>query len=48
MLWGPAWVAAGRRDRRAGIVDVAPTLARVLGLPAPAQSEGRVLPLARD
>lgn len=44
-FWGPAWVSAGRREGRVAVVDLAPTLAKVLGLPAPAASQGRPLPL---
>lgn len=44
LLWGPRWVAPGRYDGRVDMVDLAPTLARVLGVPAPAASEGRALP----
>jgi predicted AlkP superfamily pyrophosphatase or phosphodiesterase len=47
MFYGPAWVRAGRYDARAGVVDIAPTIAAVLGIPAPAASEGRVLPVMR-
>lgn len=43
MLWGPSWVKPGRIDRRVEVVDLAPTLAKVLGIPAPSQSEGRAL-----
>jgi arylsulfatase A-like enzyme len=45
MFWGPRWLGAGRVDARVEIADIAPTLARLLGIPAPAQSEGRPLPL---
>jgi hypothetical protein len=44
-FYGPAWVKAGRRDERAEVVDIAPTLAAMLGVRPPAASEGRVLPL---
>lgn len=47
MFWGPAWVAPKRVDVRADMVDLAPTLAAVLGVRAPAASEGRALPLGR-
>ena len=40
-FYGPAWVKAGRRDERVEVVDIAPTLADVLGVRAPAASEGR-------
>ena len=46
MLYGPAWIpAAGRIDKRVEVSDIAPTLAKLLGVPPPAQSEGRVLPM---
>jgi arylsulfatase A-like enzyme len=42
MLLG-AGIKAGRYDRTVAVVDLAPTLARVLGVTAPPQSEGQVL-----
>ena len=45
LFWGPKWVSAGRRDGRVEVVDIAPTLARVLGVAAPSASEGRPLPI---
>lgn len=45
LFYGPAWVKPGRHDARADITDIAPTLARILGVPAPAASEGKVLPV---
>ena len=46
LLYGPAWIpAAGRIDKRVEVSDIAPTLARILGVPPPAQSEGRPLPM---
>jgi arylsulfatase A-like enzyme len=45
LFYGPAWVKAGRHDARADIADIAPTLARILRVPAPADSEGKVLPV---
>lgn len=45
MLWGPRWMRPAARPERVGMVDLAPTLARLLGVAAPAQSEGRVLPI---
>lgn len=44
-FYGPAWISAGRREGRVEVADIAPTLAALLGVPAPAASEGRVLPL---
>ena len=46
LMYGPAWVKPGRIDTRVEVVDIAPTLARLLRVPAPAASEGRLLPLA--
>lgn len=45
LFYGPAWVKAGRVDARVEEVDVAPTLARMLGISAPSASEGKLLPL---
>lgn len=45
LFYGPAWMRAGRVDQRVEVVDIAPTLAAVLGVAAPAASEGRALPL---
>src|SRR5258708_6038943 len=45
LIYGPAWVRAGRIDARVEMADVAPTLARLLGIPDPSSSEGRALPL---
>jgi predicted AlkP superfamily pyrophosphatase or phosphodiesterase len=45
LLWGPRWVKPGRIDTPVEPLDIAPTLARLLGVPAPAASEGRLLPL---
>jgi hypothetical protein len=39
-------VKPGRIDSRVEVVDIAPTLSRVLGIAAPSASEGRALPLA--
>lgn len=45
LFYGPKWVKAGRVDDRVEVTDIAPTLANLLGIPAPAAAEGRVLPL---
>lgn len=45
LFWGPRWVKPGQVDAKVEAVDIAPTLARILRVPAPAQSEGKVLPL---
>jgi predicted AlkP superfamily pyrophosphatase or phosphodiesterase len=46
LVYGPKWVKPGRVDSRVEVVDIAPTLSRLLGVPAPSASEGRPLPLA--
>jgi len=46
LFYGPRWVAPGRIDTSAEVVDIAPTLARMLQVAVPAASEGRLLPLA--
>jgi predicted AlkP superfamily pyrophosphatase or phosphodiesterase len=45
LFYGPRWSAAGRVDTRVEVVDIAPTLAWILGIAPPSQSEGRLLPL---
>jgi arylsulfatase A-like enzyme len=45
LFYGPAWVKAGKRDMRVEVVDIAPTLAQVLGIPAPSAAEGKPLAL---
>jgi predicted AlkP superfamily pyrophosphatase or phosphodiesterase len=45
LIYGPSWVSPGRIDRHVEVVDIAPTLARILRVPAPAASEGKPLPL---
>ncbi|MEJ5989985.1 alkaline phosphatase family protein [Ramlibacter sp. PS3R-8] len=47
LAWGPRWVRAQAVEQRVEVADIAPTLARILGVPAPAASEGRLLPLAQ-
>jgi predicted AlkP superfamily pyrophosphatase or phosphodiesterase len=44
LIYGPKWIKSGRVDARVEVVDIAPTLSRLLGVAAPAASEGRVLP----
>lgn len=43
--WGPAWLGQGEVQAPVEVVDIAPTLAQILHLSAPAQSQGQVLPL---
>jgi predicted AlkP superfamily pyrophosphatase or phosphodiesterase len=45
LLYGPSWISPGRIDRHVEVVDLAPTLARILRVPAPSSSEGKPLPL---
>ncbi|MBL8275255.1 MAG: alkaline phosphatase family protein [Pelomonas sp.] len=45
LFWGPAYVGQGEVKTRAEVADLAPTLAAVAGLPAPAQAQGRDLKL---
>jgi predicted AlkP superfamily pyrophosphatase or phosphodiesterase len=44
MLYGPAWIGKGRIDKRVEVADIASTLAELLGVGAPAASEGQRLP----
>ena len=46
LVWGPKWTKAATVEQRVEVADIAPTLARVLGIAAPAASEGKALPLA--
>ncbi len=45
LFYGPRWMGSGKVDQRVEVVDIAPTLARMLGVSAPAASQGKVLPL---
>ncbi|MFO1285846.1 MAG: alkaline phosphatase family protein [Rubrivivax sp.] len=45
LVYGPPWVKAARVDRRVETADIAPTLARLLGIAAPSAAEGKPLPL---
>ena len=47
MFWGPSYVGQGEVKARAEVADLAPTLAALAGLPAPAQAQGRDLRLGR-
>ncbi len=46
LFYGPHWFAPGRIDATVEVVDIAPTLARLLQVAVPAASEGKQLPLA--
>ena len=45
LMYGPKWLKPGRVDTPVQVIDIAPTLARILGVPAPRLSEGKPLPL---
>jgi hypothetical protein len=45
LFYGPRWIGTGKVDAPVAVVDIAPTLARFLGVAPPAASEGKVLPL---
>ncbi len=45
LMYGPAWIKPGRIDSRVEVVDIAPTLSRILGVQAPSAAEGKLLPL---
>lgn len=45
LFWGPGYVGRGEMKERAEVADLAPTLAAVSGLKAPAQAQGRDLKL---
>lgn len=45
LFWGPAYVGQGEVGTRVEVADLAPTLAAIAGLPAPAQAQGRDLQL---
>ena len=47
LFWGPSYVGQGEVKARAEVADLAPTLAALAGLPAPAQAQGRDLRLGR-
>ena len=46
LFWGPSYVGRGEETARVEIADLAPTLAGLAGLPAPAQAQGRDLRLS--
>jgi hypothetical protein len=45
LFWGPRWIKPQTVAAPVDMVDVAPTLAWLLRVPAPAASEGKLLPL---
>ena len=45
LMYGPAWLKPGRVDTPVEMVDLAPTLSSLLGVPAPSSSMGKVLPV---
>ena len=45
LIYGPRWVEHMRVETRVEVADIAPTVARLLGVPVPSASEGKPLPL---
>ncbi|MFM9966917.1 MAG: alkaline phosphatase family protein [Burkholderiales bacterium] len=45
MFYGPRWIGAGEVTTRVEVVDIAPTLARLISGAIPSASEGKLLPL---
>lgn len=45
LAWGPAWIGQGEVKQPVEVADIAPTLARILQVRAPAQAQGKPLPL---
>jgi hypothetical protein len=45
LFYGPTWVKAGQVATRVEEADVAPTIAKLLGVAAPPAAEGKLLPL---
>ncbi|MFG6486598.1 alkaline phosphatase family protein [Roseateles sp. BYS78W] len=45
LFWGPGYVGQGEVKTRVQMADLAPTLAGIAGLPAPAQAQGKDLQL---
>ena len=46
LAWGPRWIGEGEVTQPVDVTDIAPTLAQLLGLRPPAQSQGKLLPSA--
>lgn len=45
LFYGPRWVKAGMRGERVEVSGIAPTLAKILQVPPPSASEGKLLPI---
>jgi predicted AlkP superfamily pyrophosphatase or phosphodiesterase len=45
LMYGPNWIKPGLIGQRVEVVDIAPTLAKMLGVAKPEAAEGKVLPL---
>ena len=45
LMYGPRWFKPASVEQRVEVVDIAPTLSRLLGVPTPPQSEGKLLPI---
>ncbi|MBC7619164.1 MAG: hypothetical protein H7293_09290, partial [Candidatus Saccharibacteria bacterium] len=46
LMYGPTWLQPGRVDAPVAMVDLAPTLSKLLGVPAPSSAVGKLLPVA--
>ncbi|MCV2353131.1 alkaline phosphatase family protein [Paucibacter sp. B2R-40] len=44
LAWGPQWVGRGEVAQKVEVIDIAPSLAKMLRLRVPSQSQGQVLP----
>jgi predicted AlkP superfamily pyrophosphatase or phosphodiesterase len=44
LMYGPPWIGKGRIDKPVEVVDIASTLADLLGVPPPATAQGQRLP----
>ena len=45
LMYGPTWLQPGRIDAPVSMVDLAPALSKLLSLPAPSSSVGKLLPV---
>ena len=45
LFYGPRWLGTGEVRAKVEVIDIAPTLARLLAVSAPPASEGKLLPL---
>jgi predicted AlkP superfamily pyrophosphatase or phosphodiesterase len=45
LFYGPRWMGTGKVEKRVEVVDIAPTLAKLLGVASPPTAQGKLLPL---